>query len=419
MTNQARRTGKFAVLALLTIFACTSFTWAESPWPQFRGPNADGIVKAAVVPETLIDGSIKWQIEMPGLGHSSPVYCDGKIITTSEVEGRDARQVICVDAESGNVVWTHEERYKETIGHNRLNSYAASTPAVDDDGIYVSWISGGDFILFALSHEGAEKWRHAIPCGFASRFGPGASPIVLGGIVIMTNEHAGEKCFYIGVDAKTGKVLWQTPRRAGLASYCTPKVYRPASGPTQLIMASTEHGVVSFDPKTGKINWEMPCGFTLKTCASPVIAEGIVFVSAGKGSAGREAAAVRLPDVTKGEKPEIVYRTEKQLPYVPTPVVVDDAFILWNDAGIVTSIDAKTGKAKWKGRAGGSYFSSPLLIDGKIYNISRQGDWVAMATDRFEKLATLELPEGAHSTPAVIGDRIFIRTYGKLVCIGK
>ena len=126
-----------------------------------------------------------------------------------------------------------------------------------------------------------------------------------------------------------------------------------------------------------------------------VIAEGIVFVSAGKGSAGREAAAVRLPDVTKGEKPEIVYRTEKQLPYVPTPVVVDDAFILWNDAGIVTSIDAKTGKANWKGRAGGSYFSSPPSIDGKIYNISRQGDWVAMATDRFKSSPTLELPEGA------------------------
>jgi len=142
-------------------------------------------------------------------------------------------------------------------------------------------------------------------------------------------------------------------------------------------------------------------------------------VSAGKGSAGWETAAVRLPDVNKGEKPEILYRTDAKLPYVPTPLAVDDAFILWNDAGVVTSIDAKTGKTNWAGRAGGSYFSSPLLIGGKIYNISREGEWVVLARDHFEKLATLRLPEGAHCTPAVVGDRVFIRTYGKLLCIGK
>jgi len=414
------RYGSLCSLCALTLVTLLpAAVQAESNWTQFRGPNATGIVTGADLPTKITAADYRWQIDMPGLGHGSPVLFENRLYVTSEVDGEKQRQVLCVDPADGRIVWAHEEPYEEAQGHHRLNSFAASTPAVDANGIYVSWISGEDFVLFALDHTGEERWRKTIPCGFASKFGPGASPIVLDGIVIMGNEHAGSKCFLMGVDSKSGDVVWEVARKTGLASYCTPKVYRPEGGPVQLIFASTAHGVTSVDAATGKVLWEVPCHFEYKTCATPVIADGVVFVSAGRGSAGVETVAVRLPDVTAGQQPEIVYRSESRLPYVPTPLAFDGKFVLWNDAGIVTCIEAATGSELWNGKVSGSYFSSPLLINGRIYNVSRTGELVVLATDRFAVLAEHALPEGAHATPAVIGNRMYVRTFGKLICIGS
>lgn len=419
MTHPATGTARLVLHVFAIVLLFNAIAQAEPGWTQFRGPNATGIVASTALPTRMTADDYLWQIDLPGLGHSSPVFWQGRLIVTSEVKGQKKRQVLCLDAEDGRIVWTHEEEYKEANGHHRLNSFAASTPAVDKNGIYVTWISGDDLILFALDHDGAPMWRHEIPCEFASRFGPGTSPIVLDGTVITSNEHQGSVCFLIGVDAESGKIAWRVPRKTGLASFCTPKVYRPDEGPVQVLFVSTVHGVTSLDPKSGEVLWELSCDFTLKPCATPVIADGVVFVTTGKGSAGFETVAIRLPDVTRNEKPEILYRSEARLPYVPTPLAYDGKFLLWTDAGFVTCIEARSGRELWNGKVSGKFFSSPLLVDNRIYNASREGEMTVLASDRFEILAQSDLPEGTHSTPAVIGSRMYLRTYEKLICIGK
>ncbi len=404
-------------LAILLLLATT--VRAEQGWTQFRGPNANGIVSSPSLPTRITKNDYLWQVDMPGLGHSSPVFWEGRLIATSEVKGQKKRQVLCVDPKDGSVIWTHEESYEEAQGHHRLNSFAASTPAVDENGIYVTWISGKNFVLFGLDHDGQQIWRHEIPCEFRSRFGPGASPIVLDGTVITSNEHAGALCFLIGVDAKSGEIAWRVPRKTGLASFCTPKVYRPEAGPIQVIFTSTAHGVTSVDPTSGKVLWEVPCDFTLKPCATPTIMDDVVFVTTGKGSAGFETVVVQLPDMSKGEEPEVLYRAKVRLPYVPTPLAFDGKFLLWTDAGFITCIEAKSGQELWSGKVSGKFFSSPLLIDGRVYNASLGGELTVLASDRFEILAQHDLPEGTHATPAVIGGRMYVRTYEKLICIGK
>jgi outer membrane protein assembly factor BamB len=406
-----------ATVGLTTVVAVAQAD--EGPWSQFRGPNATGIVSAAEIPTQITPNDYLWQIDLPGVGHSSPVYWKEKLYLTCETAGQEKRQVLCLDCQNGDQVWAYEEAFLVDRSYHQFNSYAASTPTADENGVYVSWINGQNFVLFALGHDGRRLWRREIPCGFASKFGPGASPIVLDGTVIMGNDHAGSKCFLIAVDAKTGETTWVVPRKTGLASYCTPKVYRPSNGPAQLIFASAGHGVTSVDPKSGKVYWEVPCDFAYKTCATPVIADGIVFVTAGRGSAGVETVAVRLPDVTTAEEPEVVYRSNARLPYVPTPLAYDGKFLLWNDAGTVTCIKAVSGEELWQGRVPGKYFASPLLIDNRIYNATLGGELIVIAADRFEILAETELPEGTHATPAVVGDRLYLRTYGKLICVGK
>lgn len=406
-------------VGFFTMFAPSAFLRGEANWPQFRGPNAAGIISAPEIPTQWTADNYLWRIELPGLGHSSPVYWEGRLYVTSETKGEKSRQVLCLEAQDGKQVWSHREAYREAVGHHKLNSFAASTPAVDEHGIYVSWISGDDFLLLALDHDGKQLWRHEIPCGFATQFGPGASPIVLDRMVIMSNQHEGEECFLIGVDAKSGRIAWQVPRTSGMASYCTPKVYRPEAGPVQVLFSSMPHGLTSIDPKTGKIYWEMPCGFTLRTCASPVIADGVVFVTSGKGPAGVETAAIALPDVTKGEPPRILYRSAARLPYVPTPLAFDGKFLLWTDAGFITCIEAKTGNKLWEGKLGDKFFASPLLIDGRVFNTSLSGRLTVLAADRFEILAEHKLPEGTHATPAVAGGRMYVRTYENLICVGQ
>ena len=420
MTNRVARTRLPAVLLTIGLLPLATVTSAdESKWTQFRGPDSAGIASAPGIPTKITADDYLWQVDLPGPGHSSPVYWEGKLYLTSETTGQAKRQVLCLDTSDGKTIWAQEETYEPDRSYHKFNSYAASTPAVDGDGVYVSWISGRDFILFALDHDGRQLWRREIPCGFASKFGPGASPIVLGGTVIMGNDHAGSKCFLIAVNAKTGETVWQVPRKTGLASYCTPKVYRPADGPTQLIFTSAAHGVTSVDPQTGEVYWEVPCDFTYKTCATPVISDGVVFVTAGRGSAGVETAAIRLPDVTKGEEPKILYRSEARLPYVPTPLAFDGKFLLWNDAGVITCIEAVSGKELWEGRVPGKYFASPLMIDNRVYNATLTGELIVIAADHFEILSETELPEATHATPAVIGNRMYLRTYEKLICIGK
>jgi outer membrane protein assembly factor BamB len=419
MPSSISGTGQILACGLTVTLLLAARVQGEPGWTQFRGPNATGIASAPGLPTNITQENYLWQIDLPGLGHSSPVFWEGKLIVTSEVKGQKKRQILGIDAKDGRVLWTHEEACEETDGFHKFNSFAASTPAVDGDGVYVSWISGKDFILFALNHEGKQTWRHEIPCGFRSDFGPGASPIVFDGTVIMSNEHSGSECFLIGVDATSGEIAWRIPRKTSLVSFCTPKICRPESGPVQVIFASTGHGVTSVDPKSGKIFWELPCDFTLKPCATPVIAEGVVFVTTGKGSMGVETVAVRLPDVTRDEKPEILYRATVRLPYVPTPLAFDGKFLLWTDAGFITCIEAKSGKELWSGKVSGKFFSSPLLIDDRIYNTSLNGQMTVLASDRFKILAQHDLPEGTHATPAVIGGRMYVRTYEKLMYIGK
>ena len=420
MVIRVRKNTLTILLTTLCVALSTTVGQAEdAEWTQFRGPNATGLASAPSIPTKITPDDYLWQVDLPGVGHSSPVYWDGRLFLTSETTGQTTRQVLCFDATDGKQIWARGETYPPDRSYHKFNSYAASTPAVDKNGVYVSWISGQSFILFALRHNGQPMWRREIPCGFASKFGPGASPIVLDGTVIMGNDHAGSECFLIAVDAETGETVWEVPRKTGLASYCTPKVYRPLNGPTQVIFASQAHGVTSVDPRSGKVLWEVPCDFTYKTCATPVIADDIVFVTAGRGSAGVETVALRLPNVTQGEEPEIVYRSRSRLPYVPTPLAYDGKFLLWNDAGIVTCIEAASGSELWQGRVPGKYFASPIMIDDHIYNATLGGELIVIATDHFEILAETELPEGTHATPAVVDDRMYLRTYEKLICIGK
>jgi outer membrane protein assembly factor BamB len=389
---------------------------AQDQWTRFRGPDGTGVSHARSIPVTFGEADYRWKVPLPGSGHSSPVLFGSKLFLTCEIREKNERFVACFDEADGRLLWSWKATFEPYSSH-KFNSYAASTPAVDADRVYVSWISGATFIALALDHEGNELWQRRLE-NYQSRFGAGTSPIVLDDVVIVGNDHAGESCFLIGLDAKTGETRWKVPRKTGLTSFVVPAVYRPKDGPAEVVFASPAHGITGLDPQSGKVNWELGGLFTQKTVSSPVIAGEVVFATSGKGGRGVESAAVRRGDATSSRQAELAYQVNDALPYVPTPIVVGELMFIWADNGVVTCVEAQTGKQLWQERIGGEYFSSPICVNGHLYCVSKTGEVVVLeASPQYKLLARNQLPEGSYATPAVANGCLYLRTFNHLICV--
>ena len=418
-----------------TFFSCTLLvglcaTAADAQeWTRFRGPDGTGIGRADGIPAKIDESSYAWKVKLPGPGHSSPVLWGKKIFLTCEGPGKvvrpkrgmgDAstskanRQLVCLSAADGKVLWTWQDKFT-TYSHNRLNSFAASTPAVDADRVYLTWASGGKYFAVAVDHNGKKVWQRELG-DFNAKHGAGASPVVIDDTVLLGKDHTGRASVLVGLDAKTGRTQWKIDRKSGPTSYIVPAIYRPAGAKPEAIFISCAEGVTSVDPADGKVNWRAECNFTLKAVASPVVAGGLIFVSTGRGGS-RESAVVRPPKGAKAAS--IAYKLDRQVPYVPTPIAVGDYLFVLNDNGTLTCVEPATGKKLWREHFSGTHYPSPVSVGGRIYLINNKGAMsTVQAAAKYKLLATGKLPEGTHATPAVANGCMYIRTLNHLICVG-
>src|ERR1043166_6942206 len=156
-------------------------------WPRFRGPNGSG-VSEAVLPTKWTDKNYRWQVKLPGPGHSSPiVWGDRLFVTGADDAGK--LYVICVDTASGKEYWRRDFPAGKAGGH-KDNNLASSTPAADAERVYIAWGTAKEVALVALTHQGKDVWRRDLG-PYRAGHGFGASPIVHDGIVIMACEKDG------------------------------------------------------------------------------------------------------------------------------------------------------------------------------------------------------------------------------------
>jgi outer membrane protein assembly factor BamB len=381
-------------------------------WPRFRGPDGNGIGAIPDVPSAITEKNIRWQTALPGGGHSSPVLWGTRLFTACENPGGQRRGIVCLDADSGRILWTTWLPFNALRMH-RDNSQAAATPALDADGIYMGWVNGGRVEALALDHAGKLLWRKDLGA-FKAVHGPGASAMVIDEVVVVTNDQESPDAALHGLDRKTGASLWRVERRAGNPSYATPAVRRGKDGRKELVISSPSHGLTGIDPQSGKTLWEVPDILELNVVASPVLGEGVALVTGGRGGE-REGAVVALD----GETGRLLYRPEAKLPYVPTPVVVGGHCYLWDDQGSVTCLEMKTGKQLWSQRVTGPTYTSPVSDGKRLIGISRKGELVVLAAaPEFRELGRFQLPEGTHATPALAHGSLYIRTFHHLLRVG-
>ena len=412
---------------LLIVFA---LNLPAQEWTRFRGPNGTGIGHAQNVPSKITDGDVNWKIELPGSGHSSPVLWGGRVFVTCTGDKSGGLSVLCVSANDGKVEWKRDFPLTPFTRH-QFNSYASSTPAVDEERVYIVWNEPDHYFLSALDHKGKIVWQRDLGV-YVSQHGCGASPIVCDDKVILTDFQDDPKFVegpmpdtrtgqssIIAVDRKTGKIIWQTPRRSTVVAYSTPCVYE-AKGNRALIFNSQSHGISALDPQTGKVLWEYEEAFNKRSVSSPVIAGNYIFGSCGSGAGGNVLTAIKPGDAGAGRKPEVAYRVKKSMPYVPTGVAMGELIWLWSDGGILTCLSVAAGEIRYQERVGGNYFGSPVYADGKLFSVSASGELVVVeASDQFKVLSRYGLNEICRSTPAMAEGKLFVRTERHLWSFGN
>ena len=405
-------------MVLLGVSLCLSGSLDGEEWPRFRGPDGAGQSEATTIPAVWTRQDYKWRVEVPGTGHSSPVVSGEQVFVMSAIQEDATRIIRSLKSVDGSLLW--EVRFpSSTSDLGASSSYDTASPTVDAQHIYAAWGSPRGYIVVALDRpNGKEVWRRDLG-SFQGDHGFGPSPIRFENMVILANDQSGPS-LTVALDRQTGQTRWTVERRTARSAYSTPIIYRPENGPAQLILTSTSHGMSSLDPRTGKLNWEVADLFGKhRVVASPVAAGGLIFAQCGRGGGGQRMVAVRPPDPSSGSNAQVVYEIEGSLPYVPTPVA-HGKWLFWiSDGGVASCIDTETGQRVWRERIGGNFFGSPVRVGNRIYCISRAGEMVVFAAaPQYQLLGRVDLEEPSHSTPAIAGGVMYLRTFSHLMAIG-
>lgn len=415
------RTRRFAlaVAVLLSISGLAS----AADWPRFRGPNGTGIAADKDVPVKWSDDNVLWKTAIPGIGHSSPIVCQGRVFLQSASKDGKEHWLISLDAANGDLLWKSPTPGQSARKHT-LNSFASSTPATDGQRVYAVTWDGKDIHLGAFDFkDGKPVWQKDLG-GFKSQHGVGHSPMLIDGKVILANDQDGSS-HLLALDARSGDKVWQVERKPFRTCYSTPIIHVRPDGGKELIVASTA-GISAYNPADGKVNWWYTWSFTampLRTVASPILTNGLVIATSGDGSGARDTIAVKLGDKGDVTGANLAWENRKNYPfsYVPCLLARGEYLFSVHDKGIASCHLVSSGEEVWNERLDAAGFTaSPILVDGKIYAVANNGSvYVFEAAAKFKRLAKNSVGERVSSSPAVADNRLFIRGDKHLFCIGK
>jgi outer membrane protein assembly factor BamB len=389
---------------------------AVDAWSRWRGRDAAGQGGEGAFTVAWSADAWAWKVDLPGVGHASPIVWRDHVYTASADEAAGVRYLLCHDLATGKRLWSREIP-GPIDRHHTQNSSASGSVAADPLGIYWLWGTRDNVRLEAVSHEGQPRW-HVDLGPFAAEHGFGGTPTVCEDLVIVPLEQDGPG-FVVGLDVVTGKERWRLPREGvDKAAYSTPLVIKSASTHA-VICTSHGHGLYAVDPGTGRVLWEHRC-FPRRTVSSPIQAAGLLIGTSGDGGGNNLLVAVKPPDVSSADasraEATVAYSIDKSAaPYVPTPLESKGRLYLWGDRGVVTCVRVADGALVWKGRVGGNYSASPIVLGGRIINVASDGEIVVIADgDSFEVLGRTPLDEETRATPAVADSRLLFRSASHL-----
>ena len=426
-------------------------THAEN-WPQFRGSKGGVASDDPALPDAWsTTQNVAWKIDIPGRSWSSPVvWGDHVFVTTaidtagdkalrptSEYIGRSGGGTMTfqdlenqktpikwvvydIDFKTGKIRWQQDAATAVPAQtRHQKNSYASETPVTDGERVYAYF---GNVGLFAYDMNGKLVWsQKATPVKTRTGFGAAASPILHNDRLILVNDND-EQSYIAAYDKRTGKELWRTNRDEH-SNWSTPFIWQNDRR-TEIVTAGTDK-IRSYD-LDGKLLWELK-GMSIYAIPTPLAADGLLYITSGyPADKVRPVYAIRpgaVGDITlKADQTSndfIAWSNPTIGPYNPSALVYQGCYYTLIDRGFLTCHDPKTGKELY-GRQritmdATSFTASLWAYNGHVFGLSEEGDtFVVDTTDEFKLVRTNSLDDFSMASPAIVGDRLLIRTQHKL-----
>ena len=473
MTNQMNLHlfTRLSILCSALLFLSLPIHAKDIEWPQFRGPASNPVGTHPRLAERWSKTeNVEWSLEITGRGWSSPIVTGGRVYLTTvttdgkskppqagvdysneyvaelQKQGLPMAEIIkrvterdielpnevnlhyllyCLNLKSGKVEWSKEFYAGHPPGgRHRKNSFVSETPVTDGKFIYVYVANLG---LWAFDLKGKQVWttpQEANPIYLD--FGTGSSPALADNLLVIVSDN--EKQAYIAAfNKQTGKQVWRTNRELGpkgrKSAWVTPFVWRHSLR-TEIVTVGPG-AVVSYDT-AGKELWRMS-GMSGAPIPMPFAYDGLLYINGGSGGllvAVRPGATGDI-SLTKDEtsNKHVVWSQARAGTYLPTPVAFEGAVYSLNEKGILTRFDAKTGKQTYKTRidpTATAFTTSPWAYNGKLFCLSEEGQTYVVSTgEEFKLLHVNTLDDFALASPALVGDRLLLRTEHRLYSIRR
>lgn len=459
------------MLLFASFLAASTIHAKETTWPQFRGPDSNPVGTDPRLAERWSKTeNVEWSQEIPGRGWSSPIVTGGRVyLTTVTTDGKSKPPqtgteysneyvaelqkqglampeiikrvterdielpnevnlhyfLYCLNLKSGKVEWTKEFfTGRPPGGRHRKNSFVSETPVTDGKFIYVYVANLG---LWAFDLKGKQVWTTPLEANpIYLDFGTGSSPTLADNLMIIVSDNE-KQAFIAAFDKQTGKQVWRTNRELGpqgrRSAWVTPFVWRH---PLRTEIVAIGPGVVISYDMAGKELWRMS-GMSGAPVPMPFAYEGLLYINGGRGGllvAVRPGATgdISLPKDETTNK-FVVWSQARAGTYLPSPVAFEGAIYSLTETGILTRFDAKTGKQTYKTRidpTATAFTTSPWAYNGKLFCLSEEGQTYVVSTgEEFKLLHVNALEDFTLASPALVGDRLLLRTEHKLYSIRR
>lgn len=394
----------------------TPIAFEKTDWPWWRGPQRNGIADADQNPPLSWSKTenILWQADVPGRGHGSPTVVGQQLFLATADEEQEIQSVLCFDRGTGKPLWKSDVHRGGFVKCNKKASHASSSVACDGERLFINFLNDKAVYTTALDRNGKQLWQTKI-CDYVLHQGYGSSPAIYQSLVIVSADNKAGGAI-AGLDRETGKVAWRIDRPKK-PNYPSPIVLH-IDGRDQLLMTGCDL-VSSFDPLTGKKLWETDGATT--ECVTSTVTDGQLIYTSG-GYPKNHMSALRADGSGK-----LAWENNVRV-YVPSMLIHQEHLFAVTDAGVATCFASASGEEVWKGRLGGTFSASPVLVGDKIYATNEEGaTFIYKAdTEKFELLAKNQLGNEVLATPVICGDRIYMRVAHRngdnreemLYCIG-
>jgi outer membrane protein assembly factor BamB len=378
--------------------------WAAD-WPQWRGPNRDGMSSETGLLDAWPKGGppLVWKIQGLGEGYSSPAIAAGRLY----IQGQhgDEEFVLAFDASSGKPLWRAHTGipFKESRGYG-----PRSTPTVDGERLYA--LAADGMLVCLKTATGERIWGFNIVDHFHAHvphWGISESPLVEGDRVIVTPGGSGAGV--VALDKMSGKLLWQS--QSDHAGYSSPMAFD--AGGTRELAVFTADAALGLDFATGKLLWryERVANGTANI-ATPIVHDGEVFVSSDYGT-----GCVLLKVAAGGSASEVYFNRDMRNHY-STSVLVGD-YLYGFSSSILTAMKFQTGEVAWRDRSVGK--GSLIYADKRLYVLGEDG--VVALVDAtpagYREISRFEISKGDFPTwsqPVIANGQLYLREQDNLSC---